>query len=189
MGYFSDTVVLREALTHEEAEALAASAIAWLAGRRIIEDRQCAGCDGQAPCYPPGPDYLLACQNIVPGYANSSYESFSRCQTNGMRVILGPDYVWYGADGYPPVPCPRCGEETADTAYFDAGFQWLDGQADTLACPHCGVASPVPEWRHPSGGFVMLAFEFFYWPEFTPAFLAQFSRHLDCRLSYFGGKK
>ncbi|GGX91914.1 hypothetical protein GCM10007386_23590 [Pseudoduganella dura] len=189
MGYWADEIVVREEVTLEEARMLAAAMVAWLADRRIIEDRQCNGCFGDNPCYPPGPDYLLACTNVQPGYGNSNYASFSTICTNGMRVVVGREFLWNSSGDFPPVPCPRCGGEKSITAYTEAGFEWLEGKAEALQCEHCKEMSPLPEWEHPTAGFAVLAFEFFNWPEFNREFLAEFSRRLGRRMSYFGGRK
>lgn len=189
MSYWSDAIIDCETTTPEQARELAATIVDWLIDARIIENRQCDGCRGDGPCYAPGIDYLRACTNVEPGYGNSEYATFSEPGLNGMRVITAREFLYHSSGNFfCPVSCPECRMDVPVKSFHEAGAAWLEGGSETFQCPHCDKASNLPAWSQPPGGFAMLAFEFFNWPEFSPQFLAEFSRRLGHRLAYFGGQ-
>ncbi|GGX91908.1 hypothetical protein GJV26_16350 [Massilia dura] len=185
MGVYVDTILDREVETLEQAQEAAAAMVAWLVDRRIIEDRQCDACFGDGPCYPAGRDFMLVHQT-APGDTGTGADEPSHA---AMRVAIGREFLFSRSAGFDTVACPKCRKDVDIRNYLDAGSDWLEGGPDTVACPDCGATSPLREWEHDGSGFVMLAFEFFDWPEPSPEFIDAFARRLGHRITYFSEKR
>jgi hypothetical protein len=185
MGTWVQAIIDRETATLEEARELGAAMVAWLADRRIIEDRPCDGPSGDELHYPAGSAFTLVCEGTDAAADTGHY-----VPSQGMRLVTKPDFLYCPQARFDPVPCPRCGAGLDNKTWMDAGFAWmLEGGADTIECPHCRTASPLRAWEDPESGFVMLGFEFHDWPMFSPAFLDAFSRRLGHRITHVYGKR
>jgi len=185
MGLWVDTILDREVDTLEQAQEAAARIVAWLVDRRIVEDRQCKGCVGDGPCYAAGPNIRQVGQSASGDTTASDTETYHAA----MRVVTGREFMFALSGSFDKIACPRCCKEVDWAAYFDAGSAWLEGGPDSMTCPDCGASSRLREWEHAESGFVMLGFEFFGCPEFSPDFIAEFSRRLGHRITYYNEKR
>jgi predicted RNA-binding Zn-ribbon protein involved in translation (DUF1610 family) len=171
--------------TAEEAEGLAAAALAWLVESGIVVAEE-TDCTLDGPGHAPGPNYATAVTHPDP--------NFLTLHENGLSVVTGQTVFFsMGAD---EVTCPQCGQVTplehdddAWQALADTIGVWYDGGSGDHPCPACGKAVGLNEWTwSPPWGFGYLGLKFWNWPELSPQFLAEVSRRLGHRTVHPCGK-
>ncbi|MFD8142457.1 hypothetical protein [Streptomyces sp. NPDC059708] len=191
MGSHFQTVVDLDA-TPADARALAELGLGWLVREGIVRA-------GMTPCvlgaplgHPPGDSWASA-------VAEADWEP-----TDGLRIEAPRRTVFDGGQGEPRYArCPHCAYrvelltgdwDPVDGAWdpFDAAIEaWRATGLASVACPGCGRDGELAAWGWEGDHFAFgcLGFEFWDWPEFSPAFLERFARALGGhRLVVVGGK-
>ncbi|CAL9531204.1 hypothetical protein [Streptomyces sp. Tu 3180] len=181
MGDHFQTVVDLDAGA-DEAARLADRVVAWLVDEGIVLAERTGCVLGRPLGHPPGPNWHRAVAEDDAGWKPS----------DGLAVEVGRT-VFHGGQGGPEaVTCPRCAATTSLVtddwepvdgvwAPFGAAMRtWHETGEAQVACPVCAEPVPLPEWSWADDyfAFAHLGFEFWNWPEFTPEFLAGFSRAL-----------
>lgn len=191
MADHNQAIIGHDVASEAHAREVADTIVAWLVDERIIDDRpwdQCNGDEGR--CYPPGPGFPKACTDVEPDKFDKFHDQFMTTVPNGLRVVATRGFVHNGQGNHDAIACPRCGETSPTDAYWEVGGPWYMREIDAgpVPCTHCGQSSPIWQWAHPDGGFVMLAFEFWNWWPLSDEFIAEASRRLGHRITFFSGK-
>jgi hypothetical protein len=170
-------VVVDLEVRDQDAARLAESILRWLAEARII-DPDLTDCGLSGAAYPPGPN-----AGAVLAPTASGDGAFMSLRTNGLLIRVGRNVHDAGANGI-ELHCDPCGGDfTPDDSYHREVSAWFGGNDHaTFACPNCGAAKLLNEWRGPCPcGFGNLAFEFWNWPPLSEEFLAAMNRQLGHR--------
>jgi hypothetical protein len=154
----------------------------WLVAEQIVLAETIDCVLGADAGHPPGPDYAKATGTTDP--------LLLRLQTNGLALITKRT-VFHSGQGSVQLICSAC-KSTFDLPdrWHNAVDEWFKqtGPGD-LACPVCAVSRPIDQWQHdPPWAFGELAIEFWNWPAFTPAFIAEFEKRLGSRIVHVYGK-
>ena len=188
MGDYFQTIIDTQA-GMDEAPELAQHLVSFLAGKGIVEPTPSA--EGG---YPRGPRALAI--SVAPRDQGPRIPDHEPIPPNyfHLQVVVGrmthPDTM----SAFEPssAACPRCRKEIEDLEadWSTAAQDWMAGDNDaSLSCSGCGASSPVTGWIYKAGyGFGNLAFRFWNWPPFTPAFLDEVRRELGHRIVLVGGK-
>jgi len=170
---FAQVVVDLE-VGQEAAAALGDRIRKWLVEAQVIEPETTdSALSGVA--HRPGPNAGSA--------LSGNDDAFMSLATNGLHISVGRKVHDAGANGI-ELHCEACGRGFAPgSSYHQAAESWFGGNDHaTFACPNCGTAKLLAEWRGPcSWGFGNLAFEFWNWPRLSEEFLAAMGRQLGHR--------
>jgi hypothetical protein len=188
MGSYNQAFMDHEVTTPEQAEEMASAIVAWLVDAGIIEDRPYETELDDGPHYSPGPRFTDACVAGESACFEQERQSFLAASTNGMRLLKKRGFVLNWQGRYDPIACPHCSKTSPIEQFWEAGGAWFEGKADAMLCEHCGQSTELPRWEHPEAGFVMLAFEFWDWCNFTEEFKNEFRRRLGHRMTFLYGK-
>jgi hypothetical protein len=180
MGDHFQSIVDLDA-TPADASALAGRAVQWLVREGVILAERTDCVLGSPLGNPPGAHWTKA-------VAEPDWKP-----TDGLKVETGRT-VFHGGQGDAQyATCPACANRTdfyteswddiegAWEPFGEAINAWHKTGDATVACQHCGLASDLRAWTWADEyfAFAYLGFEFWNWPEFSPAFLADFARVLD----------
>jgi len=164
VGDWFQTIADVEA-SSDEAEPLAAAALAWLVETGIVL-AEATDCVLSGRGHAPGPRYATAVTEADPGLL--------ALRTNGVEAITGRS-VFYSM-GAEDVTCPHCRQVTvlnddrghpndAWQALSDTIDAWFDGGRGEHPCPRCGHLVGLNEWTwSPPWGFGHLGIKFWNWP-------------------------
>lgn len=166
--------------TAVDAPGLADRALDWLVREGIVGAERTSRVSG-VPGYPPAGQWAKA----VTGPGSKP--------EGGLSIQTGQTVFHSGAVQVQYATCPQCAGQTwfytedrepvegASEAFDHAIRAWHSGQEASVTCPSCAQASELPRWRWADDfyAFGYLGFEFWEWPEFSPRFIADFSRVLD----------
>lgn len=182
MGNHFQTLVDLDA-TQADASSVAARGLEWLVGEGIVRAER-TGCVLGAPLgHPPGPLWAKA-------VGHEDWEP-----SDGLNIETGRTVFQGGQGDAMFAVCPHCAErvdlytdewdliESAWAPFGKAMDVWHDtGRAD-VTCPRCRRAGDLTTWTwdHDYYAFGYLGFEFWDWPEFSPAFLTRFTHALGGR--------
>lgn len=192
MGDHFQTIVDLDTSPHE-APRLAERVVEWLVVEGIVLAERTDCVLGQPLGHPPGPNWQRAV----------SPEDADRDPWDGLAVYTRRTVFDSGQGGPEAVSCPRCGVTTRLTSdewdliddawapFSKAMDAWHETGAAQVDCPACAESVPLTAWTWTDDYFAFghLGFEFWNWPEFTPAFRARISELLDGhRTAYVWGK-
>ncbi|MFI1223066.1 MULTISPECIES: hypothetical protein [unclassified Streptomyces] len=194
MGDYFQIVVDRD-VTEADAAPLAARVVAWLVAEGVIGPDRTEPVLGSDPGYPPGPRIREVVDSSGWG---------EPWQGGGLDVEVTRTVFDSGQWADPALAtCPRCARDTefhdetweeipgAWSPFAEAIEDWSAGGEALVRCAHCDAASPLGDWTGMDNCFAFgnLGFTFWGWPDFTPAFLAEFDRRLDGhRTAFVSGK-
>ncbi|WP_328399251.1 hypothetical protein OHS70_20545 [Streptomyces sp. NBC_00390] len=192
MGDHFQTIVDLDA-TAEEAPALAARAVAWLAAEGIVRAERTDCVLGKPLGHPPGPNWART----------ASPDDADRDPSDGLDVTTGRTVFFGGQGDADWADCPSCGGRTLfgpgdadrydpldDDTPADEGGEPLDEEWESFSramdawsamgeasveCRHCGVDIPIIDWTwsHDYYAFGHLGLQFWNWPEFRQEFVAE----------------
>jgi hypothetical protein len=181
MGDYFVTITDTEA-TPDEAEALGRQIVQWLIEREILTPDSNEDCVLGGVGYPPGPKAAQAVEHP------ENIGLFSVC---GMKVNTGRSIQWTNDVA---AWCPRCDSQQSGARFEDRWFlaarEWSDGEAGTIRCESCGVASPITSYRQGDfpWGFGNLSFEFWNWNILKDEFVQEIARRLGHNVTVSAGK-
>lgn len=154
MSDFSQALVLRV----KEPAGAAASCLAWLVARGIVEALPTDCVLGPELGHPPGPKLMEA---LVP---QTTPPHFLSLKTNGLALHVARPQLWCEGDELPELSCRRCGGEVD----FELVVPLLDRLGDPfhppdVECTHCHVASRVFDLGIENGAIGNLTLEAWNW--------------------------
>jgi hypothetical protein len=150
----------------DEAERLAATIERWLLQEGIADS------SGH-----PGPNWAFA---TVQGEDNG----FRRLVTNDVKIQVGRQVFTAMGNGI-ELQCSTCRAVfEPESRWAGAVEQWLAGDDRTaFACPVCGGAERLNEWRGPfQWGFGHIGIEFWNWPRLSDDFVRAVGQVLGSRV-------
>jgi len=163
----------------EDAERLGHAVLDWLVGSGIVEREGSDSALGDIG-HRPGRNYRSAIED-------TSYVRFLTLRTNGLAIRTGRTFFDAG-ENYPlELHCDICHyqikSKSESSVFLDKVRPWCEGDDQvTFACPRCGQARPLREWRGPwQWGFGYLGLEFWNWPTLSEEFIQSVTRQLGHR--------
>lgn len=150
----------------DEAERLAGTVRRWLIQEGIADST------GH-----PGPNWAFA---TTPGGDNG----FRRLVTNDVKIQVGRQ-VFTAMENGIELQCSACRAVfEPESRWIDAVEQWFGGDDRIVfACPVCGGAERLNEWRGPiQWGFGHLGIEFWNWPRLSDDFVRAVGEVLGSRV-------
>ncbi|MBF6411597.1 hypothetical protein [Nocardia cyriacigeorgica] len=196
MGDYFERIVDVE-VSADEAGATAARLVEWMLSCGLLS----AETSGD------GVYSLNVDQGYLPGpqWRRIAQEWGDDWRPGPVAVVVGREDHHGGQGEIEPesATCPSCGATTVIIDYpqrweadpevwrpFGAAIdQWKQTGTGLAGCGRCGMASPVTEWRWPSGfALGALAFDFWGWPPLTDDFVAEFAARLGHRVEHHSGK-
>jgi len=164
----------------EDAERLGSAVFDWLVGNGVVEREGTDSVLGGLG-HRPGRSYRNA---LEPGENDTG---FLTLRTNGLEIRTGRT-VFDAGGNYPlELDCDACQyqvrSKSESSAFLDRAVSWDKGDDRvTFACPRCGQARPLREWRGQfQWGFGYLGLEFWNWPPLSEEFIQSVTRQLRHR--------
>jgi hypothetical protein len=169
----------------DDADHLARHVVSFLSGKGVI-----AASPSQEGGYARGPHAMEISESVQAGPAHETIPPVH----SHLQVMIGR--ATHSADmsdpRLPVAHCPECGWKMVDgweDRWSAAVQEWLTGDDEAfLDCARCQIGAPVAQWKFVDFGFGSLAFRFWNWPPFRPAFLEELGKELGHAVSLVRGK-
>jgi hypothetical protein len=181
MGDHFQSVVV-PSITDRDASARAAEILAWLVAEEIVSAERSDCVLGANFGHRPG------CQTAK---ATGSVAVDLALVTNGVEISTERRVFHAGQGGFGLVCCHCAAEFGEDLdGWSEAVDEWFEDEGPgNLACPDCGAARPITDWKfEPVWAFGCVGFTFWNWPKLGDEFLRDFEGHAGAPVVLVTGK-
>ena len=163
--------------TADEAQDLAAGALAWLVAEEIVSG-ELTDCALGGLASPPGRCRVKALRDA--GDADGWWTNTGRGAVNGLRVDVGRQVYFGGQGGVSDAGCPKCRGVEPFRDFSDALDDWYTTGVADHACPLCSRRSLINDWiLEPQWGVGHLQLTFWNWPKLSEQFREDISAQLN----------